>query len=133
MNLESPAGVPVARVSTSSIVSICLWLTALFFITSVLLMSTVPRFEKVFKDFDAELPAPTIQLIHLSNWYLSKWYMVALGWLGTMFACGMLCKTGFPREARLIRNLLAAAVLVLLIFAGVALYLPYAAITVKLN
>lgn len=135
MNLQLPADSPERSSSTStrSIVAVCLWLTVLFFVTSALLIKAVPNFERVFKNFDAELPKLTQWLINVSNWYLGNWYIVALGWLGAMFACGMLCKTNCRREAHLIRNVLAVAVLILLLFAAVALFLPYKALLDKIG
>lgn len=34
----------------------------------------VPQFEKIFKDFNAELPVPTVLLINFSNWLAGRLY-----------------------------------------------------------
>jgi len=38
----------------------------------------VPQFEKIFKDFDTELPAMTIWLMTISNYAVKYWYMFPL-------------------------------------------------------
>jgi type IV pilus assembly protein PilC len=40
----------------------------------VLLLFVIPQFEKMFADFDAELPGPTQFVISMSNWSIEHWY-----------------------------------------------------------
>ena len=41
----------------------------------VLLLVVIPQFEKMFADFDAELPGPTVFVMELSNWSIAHWYL----------------------------------------------------------
>ena len=38
----------------------------------------VPSFVKIFKDFDAELPAMTVLLMNISDWVVNYWYLIPL-------------------------------------------------------
>jgi type IV pilus assembly protein PilC len=38
----------------------------------------VPSFVKIFKDFDAELPAMTVMLMNISDWVVNWWFMIPL-------------------------------------------------------
>lgn len=43
-----------------------------------IMLKIVPAFEKIFKDFDAELPAMTQLLIDISNWVGRNWFLLPL-------------------------------------------------------
>lgn len=44
----------------------------------VLLLFVIPQFEKMFADFDAELPGPTVIVIDMSNWAIEHWYVFVI-------------------------------------------------------
>lgn len=44
-----------------------------------LLLKLVPQYEKIFKDFNAQLPDMTIMVISLSALFARFWYVVATG------------------------------------------------------
>jgi len=46
-------------------------------VLALLLIKVIPVFEKMFKDFGGELPAPTQMVINLSNW-MQHWILVIL-------------------------------------------------------
>ncbi|MCX5739602.1 MAG: type II secretion system F family protein [Proteobacteria bacterium] len=46
-------------------------------VLALLLVKVIPVFEKMFKDFGGELPAPTQMVIHLSNW-MQQWILLIL-------------------------------------------------------
>lgn len=50
-----------------------------FIITSILLVYVIPQFEDLFKGFGADLPALTLMVIGLSNWFQGNWYLVVGG------------------------------------------------------
>ncbi len=47
-------------------------------VVSVMMLFVVPEFKKVFSSFGADLPAPTLLVIAISDFFLSYWY-VAFG------------------------------------------------------
>jgi type IV pilus assembly protein PilC len=57
-----------------------------FVVTAVIMLFVVPEFKKVFTSFGADLPAPTLFVIGISDAFVSNWYIIfgALG--GGIFA-----------------------------------------------
>jgi len=53
-------------------------------VVTVIMLFVVPSFKKVFEDFGANLPAPTMMVIAMSDFFVEYWYMIfgALGALG---------------------------------------------------
>jgi type IV pilus assembly protein PilC len=51
-------------------------------ITTFLIVRVVPIFGEIFKDFGAQLPAPTQFLIDVSDFVRSEWYFLLLGIVG---------------------------------------------------
>jgi type IV pilus assembly protein PilC len=56
-----------------------------FLITTFLIVRVVPVFGEIFKDFGANLPAPTQFLIDVSDFVRAKWYFLILGIGGAFF------------------------------------------------
>jgi type IV pilus assembly protein PilC len=56
-----------------------------FLITTFLIVRVVPVFGEIFKDFGANLPAPTQFLIDVSDFVRAKWYFLILGVGGAFF------------------------------------------------
>ena len=56
-----------------------------FAITTFLIVKVVPIFGEIFKDFGAELPAPTQFLIDLSEFMRGQWYFLIGGGLALFF------------------------------------------------
>jgi len=54
-------------------------------ITTFLIVRVVPIFGEIFKDFGAQLPAPTQFLINLSEFVRGNWYFLAIGIGGAIF------------------------------------------------
>jgi len=52
-----------------------------FIITAVIMIFVIPAFKDLFSSFGAELPAPTLFVIALSNAFVSYWYLI-FGGLG---------------------------------------------------
>src|ERR1700726_285433 len=56
-----------------------------FAITTFLIVKVVPIFGEIFKDFGAQLPAPTQFLIDVSDFVRGQWYFLLLGIGGIVF------------------------------------------------
>lgn len=53
-------------------------------ITAVIMIFVIPSFKQVFKSFGADLPAPTLIVIAMSDFMVSNWYVV-FGILGGIY------------------------------------------------
>ncbi len=69
-----------------------------FLITTFLIVRVVPVFGEIFKDFGANLPAPTQFLIDLSDFIRAKWYFMILGIGGTIFGIRYFLRTTRGRQ-----------------------------------
>lgn len=58
-------------------------LTVAFVITAVIMIFVVPAFKEVFTSFGAELPAPTLFVMGVSDFFVANWYLI----FGGIFAC----------------------------------------------
>src|SRR5205823_10216862 len=47
-------------------------------ILSFIMIFIIPKFEKIFKEFEMTLPEPTQWLMATSNWFVQNWYMIPL-------------------------------------------------------
>ncbi len=61
------------------IVYLCCVLTAVVGISAYILWGIVPKLEKIFLDFDADLPAATQLVIRLARGLGASWWMIGLG------------------------------------------------------
>ncbi len=53
-----------------------------FLVTAVIMIWVVPAFKEVFKSFGADLPAPTLMVMAISDFFVSYWYLI----FGLLFA-----------------------------------------------
>ncbi|MGH8853032.1 MAG: type II secretion system F family protein [Telluria sp.] len=53
-----------------------------FVVTAVIMIWVVPAFKEVFKSFGADLPAPTLIVMAISEFFVAWWWMI----FGSMFA-----------------------------------------------
>lgn len=60
-------------------------LVVAFVVTAVIMLFVVPEFKKVFASFGAELPAPTLIVIAISDGFVKYWYMIFAVIFGTIF------------------------------------------------
>jgi type IV pilus assembly protein PilC len=51
-------------------------LVVAFVVTSVIMIWVVPAFKDVFKSFGADLPAPTLFVMAISDFFVSYWYII---------------------------------------------------------
>jgi type IV pilus assembly protein PilC len=47
-----------------------------FIVTSVIMIWVVPAFKEVFKSFGADLPAPTLMVMAMSDFFVKYWYII---------------------------------------------------------
>ncbi|HEY8094794.1 MAG TPA: type II secretion system F family protein, partial [Methylobacter sp.] len=47
-----------------------------FVVTSVIMIFVVPAFKEVFKSFGADLPAPTLVVMAISDFFVKWWYLI---------------------------------------------------------
>src|SRR5262245_24269685 len=47
-----------------------------FVITAVIMIFVIPAFKQVFTSFGADLPAPTLVVMAISDWFVSNWYII---------------------------------------------------------
>ena len=47
-----------------------------FVVTAVLMIFVIPQFAALFSDFGAELPAMTVFVINMSNYFVAYWYII---------------------------------------------------------
>jgi type IV pilus assembly protein PilC len=47
-----------------------------FIITAIIMIFVIPAFKEVFTNFGADLPAPTLLVMAISDWFVANWYIV---------------------------------------------------------
>lgn len=62
-------------------------------VTAILLLKVVPTFQDMFSSMGANLPAPTLALIAMSEWMQAYWYILLGGIIGGVIALKHAIKT----------------------------------------
>lgn len=60
-------------------------LAVAFIVTAVIMIWVVPAFKEVFKSFGADLPAPTLAVMAISDFFVSYWYIIFGGLFATLY------------------------------------------------
>jgi len=60
-------------------------LVVAFVVTSVIMIWVVPAFKEVFKSFGADLPAPTLFVMAISDFFVTYWYIIFGGLGGALY------------------------------------------------
>lgn len=60
-------------------------LSVAFVVTAVIMIWVVPAFKQVFTSFGADLPAPTLFVMAISDFFVKYWYMIFGGIFGTLY------------------------------------------------
>src|SRR5262245_25553638 len=47
-----------------------------FVIVAIIMIFVIPAFKQVFTSFGADLPAPTLMVMAISDWFVSYWYII---------------------------------------------------------
>ncbi len=75
-------------------------------ITAVIMIWVVPAFKDVFKSFGADLPAPTLVVIAISDFFVAWWWMIALIAGGIFYGIAHILRTSKPAQIAADRLLL---------------------------
>ncbi|MEN9865806.1 MAG: hypothetical protein RL748_1396 [Pseudomonadota bacterium] len=60
-------------------------LAVAFIVTSVIMIWVVPAFKEVFKSFGADLPAPTLFVMGISDFFVKYWYLIFGSVFGALY------------------------------------------------
>lgn len=78
-------------------------LVVAFIVTAVIMIFVVPQFKDVFKSFGAELPAPTLVVIAMSEFFVSYWHIMFSLIGGGIYAFLYTWKRSIPMQIALDR------------------------------
>jgi type IV pilus assembly protein PilC len=56
-----------------------------FIITAVIMIFVIPAFKEVFTSFGADLPAPTLLVMAISEWFVQYWYVLFAVMIGGIY------------------------------------------------
>ncbi|GGI53659.1 type II secretion system F family protein [Oxalicibacterium solurbis] len=76
-------------------------LAVAFIVTAVIMIWVVPAFKDVFKSFGADLPAPTLLVIAISDFFVANWYII----FGGLFAALYLFFQSWRRSIKMQRTM----------------------------
>ena len=116
----------------------CMWLTHAFvaLLLSVVMVSIVPIFLAVFKDFNMALPVGTVVLIDLSTMMINYWYLV-IPFLAIIDAAILFGLSQVPPKLRWLRSLwfnaIMLAAILFLFYSMVFLALPLRSLIERLG
>jgi type IV pilus assembly protein PilC len=65
------------RITGAMVYPVVVILVACIILTFIMIM-IIPKFEKIFKDFDMTLPWATLTLIAVSRWFVDYWWLLPL-------------------------------------------------------
>lgn len=74
-------------------------LVVAFVVTSVIMIWVVPAFKEVFTSFGADLPAPTLMVMAISDFFVAYWYLI----FGLLFATLYLFFQSWKRSVKVQR------------------------------
>jgi type IV pilus assembly protein PilC len=81
-------------------------LTVAFAVVAVIMIWVIPSFKQVFSAFGGELPAPTLIVIAMSEFFIQYWYLIFGGIGGGIFLFVRAWKTSPTMQAKMDRLLL---------------------------
>ncbi len=81
-------------------------LVVAFVVTAVIMIFVIPQFKEVFKSFGADLPAATLFVMAISDFFVANWYLIfgAIG--GAIYAFFYFWKRSIPMQITMDRFLL---------------------------
>ncbi len=81
-----------------------------FIVTAVIMIFVVPQFKSVFTSFGADLPAPTLMVIAMSEFFTAYWWAIFGGLGAVIFGFAYVKKRSVPLQIALDRFSLRAPV-----------------------
>ena len=85
-------------------------LAVAFIVTAVIMIWVVPAFKDVFKSFGADLPAPTLFVMAISDAFVANWYIIFPTIFGSIYFFLQTWKRSIPMQRFMDRVLLKAPV-----------------------
>lgn len=73
-------------------------LVVAFIVMAVIMIFVIPSFKKVFTSFGADLPAPTLLVIAISDFFVNNWYFIFGGIGGGIYAFFYVWKRSVPMQ-----------------------------------
>ena len=77
-----------------------------FIITAIIMIFVIPAFKQVFTSFGADLPAPTLMVMAISDFFVSYWYIIFPAIIGGVWGFLALWKRSIPIQIFMDRWLL---------------------------
>jgi type IV pilus assembly protein PilC len=77
-----------------------------FVITAVIMIFVIPAFKQVFTSFGADLPAPTLVVMAISDYFVKYWYIIFGGIGGGVYGFFALWKRSIPVQIAMDRLML---------------------------
>jgi type IV pilus assembly protein PilC len=81
-----------------------------FIITAVIMIFVIPAFKQVFTSFGADLPAPTLFVMAISDGFVAYWYIIFPGIGGSIYGFLYLWKRSVPLQMAMDRIMLKVPV-----------------------
>jgi type IV pilus assembly protein PilC len=80
-------------------------LVVAFIVVSIIMIKVIPSFKEVFASFGADLPAPTLIVIAISEFFVDYWWAIFGGLGGGLFMFFQTWKRSVPMQKRMDRIL----------------------------
>jgi type IV pilus assembly protein PilC len=81
-----------------------------FIITAVIMIFVIPAFKEVFTNFGADLPAPTLFVMGVSDTFVKYWYVIFPAVIGSVWGFLALWKRSLPVQMFMDRTMLKVPV-----------------------
>ncbi|MES2073100.1 MAG: type II secretion system F family protein [Pseudomonadota bacterium] len=85
-------------------------LSIAFIVTAVIMIWVVPAFKQVFTSFGADLPAPTLFVMAISDFFVKYWYLIFGGIFGSLYFFFQSWKRSLKMQRTMDRLLLQAPI-----------------------
>jgi type IV pilus assembly protein PilC len=72
-----------------------------FIVTAVIMIWVVPAFKSVFSSFGADLPAPTLFVMAISDFFVANWYFIFGGLFGGFYLFFQAWRRSVPMQRRM--------------------------------
>jgi type IV pilus assembly protein PilC len=79
-------------------------------ITAAIMIFVIPAFKEVFSSFGANLPAPTVIVIGISDFFVANWYYIFGGLFGAIYGIAKLYQRSRPMQIAFDRWILKAPI-----------------------
>jgi type IV pilus assembly protein PilC len=79
-------------------------------ITAAIMIFVIPAFKEVFSSFGANLPAPTVIVIGISDFFVANWYFIFGGLFGGIYAISKMYQRSRPMQIAFDRWILKAPI-----------------------